>query len=147
MSIIDKLVAAVDAFDLASVFPALDSVLGWAVAIARICVLAAPVTLLILGLRYRYMPSKEINYESGYRFRFAMNNPRAWEFTQQTAGVVWTLLGGGMLAIVLILSLFFGIMKPMAMANTALWCVIFEVVLIVFSCFVINSKVKKKFSK
>ena len=146
MSIIEKLVGLVDSFDLATVFPALDSVLGWAVVLARIFVLAAPVTMLVLGLRYRYLPPKEANYEKGYRFRFAMKNPDAWSFTQQTAGVIWTLLGGGMLAVVLILSLFFGMMKPMAMANMALWCVILEVVLIVLSCFLINSKVKKKFS-
>ena len=146
-NIIDKLVSLVDEFDLAAVFPELDSVIGWAVTIARIFVLAAPLTMLILGLRYRYLPPKEANYETGYRFLFGMNSPRAWQYTQQLAGGIWTLLGGGMLVVVLILSLFFGGMEPMNMASTALWCVGLELVLIVVSCIMINHNVKKKFDK
>lgn len=146
-NIIDNLVSLVDEVDIATLFPPLDSVIGWAVAIARLFVLAAPLTMLILGLCYRYLPPKEANYETGYRFYFGMKNPETWQFTQHFAGVVWTLLGGIMLAIVLILSLFFGTMQPMAMANTALWCVGIELVLILVSCYVINNKVKKKFGK
>ena len=145
--LIDKLVALVDNFDLSSVFPAMDTVIGWAVFFARICVLAAPVVMLILGLRYRYTPAAQANYETGYRFFFGMGSKAAWQYTQRLAGVIWTLLGGGLALIMLILSLFFGGMNPMSMATTVLWCIGIQLVLIAGSCVVINVQVSKKFNK
>lgn len=144
---IDQVVALVDEFDLASIFPPMDTVIGWVTLLAWLCTLAAPVTMLILGLRYRYAPPEKANYNSGYRFFFGMGSPEAWKYTQQLAGVVWTLLGGGLVVIALILCLFFGIMNPMTMVTTVLWCVVIQLVLIVASCVVINKKVADRFDK
>ena len=146
-NLIDSLVALVDDFDLASVFPALDTVVGWVVFLARICILAAPVVMLVLGLRYRFMPPAEANHNAGYRFFFGMGSDAAWQYTQRLAGIIWTLLGGGLVAIMLILSLFLGGMNPMTMASTVLWCVGIQLVLIAGSCIAINVVVSKKFDK
>lgn len=146
-NLIDSLVTMVDDFDLASVFPALDTVVGWAVFLARICILVAPVVMLVLGLRYRYMPPAEANHNAGYRFFFGMGSDAAWQYTQRLAGIIWTLLGGGLAVIMLILCLFLGAMSPMAMASTVLWCVGIQLVLMAGSCVAINVMVSKKFDK
>lgn len=144
---IDQVVALVDEFNLASVFPAMDTVIGWVTLLAWLCALAAPVTMLILGLRYRYAPPEKANYKSGYRFFYGMGSPEAWKYTQQLAGVVWTLLGGGMAAIMLLLCLFFGLMNPITMVSVVLWSVAIQLVLIIASCVVINKKVADRFDK
>ena len=144
---IDKLVGLVDEFDLASVFPPMDTVVGWATFFGWLCMLAAPVTMLILGLRYRYSPAEKANYETGYRFFFGMGSSAAWRYTQRLAGVVWTLLGGGLLVIMLLICLFFGMMNPMTMATVILWCVGIQLVLMIGSCVAINILVSKQFDK
>lgn len=146
-NIIDQVVALVDDFELASIFPALDTVIGWVTLFAWLCALAAPVTMLVLGLRYRYSPPEKANYRSGYRFFFGMGSQEAWKYTQQLAGVVWTLLGGGMTVIMLIVCLFFGLMNPVTMVSVVLWSVGIQLVLIVTGCVVINKKVADRFDK
>ena len=146
-NIIDQLVALVDNFDLAALFPKMDSVIGWAAAVARLCILAAPLIMLGLGLWYRFAPPKKANHAVGYRFYYGMGSQQAWRYTQQLAGRIWTILGGALAVIMLIISLFFGAMDAMDMASTAVACIIWEVVLIVASCVAINVLVSKKFDK
>ena len=146
-NIFDKLVSMVDEFDLATMFPSLDSVVGWAVAIARIFLLAAPVAMLILGLRYRYAPAEKANYSTGYRFFYGMGSTRAWQYTQRLAGVIWTILGAALSVLLLIISLFFGLMDPMTMAGVVIWCMVIELGLVAGSCVYINMQVKKKYDK
>ena len=146
-SFIDQVVALVDEFDLASVFPPMDTVIGWVTLLAWLCALAAPVVMLILGLRYRYAPAEKANYKSGYRFFLAMGSPEAWHYTQRLAGIVWTLLGGAMAAIMLIICLFFGLMNPMTMVSVVLWSVGIQLLLIVASCVVINKMVADHYAQ
>lgn len=145
--LIDKLVTLVDDIDLASLFPAMDTVLGWTTLIARICILAAPLVMLVLGLRYRFLPPAEANYKTGYRFFFGMGSDHAWLYTQRLAGIVWTVLGAVMTLAMLVAGLLFGKMDPMAAANAVLICVGIQLALIVVSCLVINIVVSVKFDK
>lgn len=146
-NLIDKLVALVDNIDLASLFPAMDTVVGWITLIARICILAAPLVMLVLGLRYRFMPPAEANYKAGYRFFFGMGSDTAWRYTQRLAGIVWTVLGAVMALGMLVVCLFFGGMDPVKMVKTVLVCLGVQLVLIAGSCLVINAVVGRKFHK
>ena len=58
---------AFDNFDLATLFPKLDSVFGRITLICRVCVLVGPILLLILGLCYLFLAPKEANYYFGSR--------------------------------------------------------------------------------
>ena len=67
---IPKLVDLINNFDPASLLPKVDSILGWIELLIRLCVMAAPVIMLIFGLTYWFLPAKEANHEAGYRFYF-----------------------------------------------------------------------------
>lgn len=143
----DQLAEDVAEFDVLKFLPKLDSVLGWVDLIARVAVLAAPVAILILGLMYYLSPPKEANHQFGYRFYWGMGSVQAWQFTQRLAGTVWTVLGGVLTAIMLIISLIFGGLNTMDMANTAMVCVVWELVLIGLSCVFINVVVAKRYDR
>ena len=51
-SMIEKLVELINNFDPASYLPDIGSLLGWIELIVRICVMAAPVIMLVFGLSY-----------------------------------------------------------------------------------------------
>ena len=143
----DKLAADVSDFDVLKFLPKLDTVLGWVDLIARVAILVAPVAILVLGLMYYMKPPEEANHQFGYRFYWGMGSIQAWRFTQRLAGTVWTVLGGGLSAIMLIISLIFGALNTMDIANTAITCVIWELVLIGLSCVFINVVVFKRYDR
>ena len=80
-------------FDPAAFLPDLNAIFGWLELAMRICVLAAPLSVLGFGLLYLLAAPKEANYKLGYRFFWGMSSVEAWRFTQRLAGIVWTVLG------------------------------------------------------
>ena len=138
MGFIDKLVALIDDFDLGAILPQLDSVVDWAAGVCRLCVLTAPLIMLALGLWCLLKPPAEANHSVGYRFYLGMGSVEAWRFTQRIAGMAWTLLGGVLTVIMFIISLFFNKNDATAMVETAVSCVIWELVLISLCCIAIN---------
>ena len=134
MDIIDKLVGLVDQLDPTAIVPDLTTVMGWVETAARLLVVAGPITLLIFGLCYWFLPAEEANHSVGYRFWFGMGSVEAWRFTQKLAGICWTALGGLLTLIMGIISLTMGGKELDAMLSTALSCVIWEAVLIALCC-------------
>lgn len=137
-STIEKLVDLINNFDPASYLPDVTSLLGWADLFIRICVMAAPVILLLCGLRYLLLPPREANHEAGYRFFFGMGSVEAWRFTQLLAGIAWTALG-----LVLSLTMFFitgkfGELNLMEAVDKAVVCIFWEIGLILASYIAIN---------
>ena len=61
---IADLVDLINNFDPASLLPKVDSILGWIELAIRICVMAAPVIMLVFGLTYWFLPAKEANHSS-----------------------------------------------------------------------------------
>ena len=90
---IPDLIDLINNFDPAAYLPKIDSILGWIEILVRLCVMAAPVIMLVSGLSYLLLPPKEANYEAGYRFYFGMGSVEAWLYTQKLAGIVWSALG------------------------------------------------------
>ena len=99
--LIADLVDLINNFDPASYMPKIDSIVGWIEIITRICVMAAPVIMLVFGLTYWFLPAKEANHEAGYRCYFGMGSVEAWHYTQKLAGQVF-LVAGGVMAVVAI---------------------------------------------
>lgn len=134
----ERLKKAFDNFDLATLFPKLDSVFGRITLICRVCVLVGPILLLILGLCYLFLAPKEANYYFGYRCYYGMGSVHAWRFTQRIAGMILGGLGLILTVVMGILSLGFATMEIEAMVWRAVWCLVWEAVLSLLATLAIN---------
>ena len=134
----ERLKKAFDNFDLATLFPKLDSVFGRITLICRVCVLVGPILLLILGLCYLFLAPKEANYYFGYRCYYGMGSVHAWRFTQRIAGMVLGGLGLVLTVVMTVLSLGFGSMDINAMVWRTVWCLVWEAVLSLLATLAIN---------
>ena len=137
-SLIEKLVDLVNNFDPVSYLPDIHSIVGWVEILMRLCVLAAPVIMLVFGLCYLFLPPKEANHEAGYRFYFGMGSVEAWRFTQKLAGIVWSALGLVLGLVMFLISGSFGKMDGMQMLDKAVVCILWEIGLIILACMAIN---------
>lgn len=134
----ERLKKAFDNFDLATLFPKLDSVFGRITLICRVCVLVGPILLLILGLCYLFLAPKEANYYFGYRCYYGMGSVHAWRFTQRIAGMILGGLGLILTVVMGVLSLGFASMEIEAMVWRAVWCLVWEAVLSLLATLAIN---------
>ena len=135
---IEGLKKAFENFDLATLFPKLDTVFGRITLICRVCVLVGPILLLILGLCYLFLAPKEANYYFGYRCYYGMGSVHAWRFTQRIAGMILGGLGLVLTVVMAVLSLGFAAMEIEAMVWRAVWCLVWEAVLSLLATLAIN---------
>lgn len=135
---IEKLVDLINNFDPASYLPEIDSIMGWVEIFVRLCVMAAPVIMLVFGLSYLLLPAKEANHMAGYRFYFGMGSVEAWRFTQKLAGIAWSALGLVLSVVMFLVSGGFKGMDAMKMADTAVVCILWEIGLMAACCIAIN---------
>lgn len=135
---IAKLVDLINNFDPVSYLPDITSILGWADLFARICVMVAPVLMLLCGLRYLLLPPREANHEAGYRFYFGMGSVQAWRFTQKFAGLVWSAVGLILTVTMFLITGAFGQLDLMEMVDKAVVCILWEIGLILASYIAIN---------
>ena len=126
--------------DLTALFDKLDVVL-------RVVVLAGPLCLLGLGLLYLLAPPAEANHIFGYRHYWGMSSVEAWQFTQKTAGLVWTGLGMAMTVIMAFLCNGYRDLAWETMLTSALTTVFVELLLVVGSTFLINALVIFRFDR
>lgn len=127
-----------DAFDPAALLPDLGSVVGVVTTLARYAVLAGPLVLLALGLAYLFLSPKEANYKFGYRCYFGMGSIDAWRFTQRLAGIVWAALGLILTVAMLLITGKFAGGDVIQVVDTAVTCLIWEIVLAVVSALAIH---------
>ena len=136
--LVEKLKDLINDFDPAALLPDLGSIGGWAEMFTRVCVMAAPLILLLMGLIYLIIPPKEANHSLGYRVYFGMGSVEAWRFTQKLAGIVWSALGLVLSVIMWLISMGFRGMDVMEMADKAVSCVLWELGIIAVCCLGIN---------
>ena len=146
-NLIESLIALVNEFDFAKMMPELDSVMGWIDLFVRLCVLAAPVAVLFFGLWWLLLPPKEANHHVGYRCFFGMGSVDAWRFTQKIAGVLFTVLGVGLLAISLPVSNRFPDMEPMVMLDKAVVCILWQIGITLVLSLMINLIVALRYDR
>ena len=136
-----------DAFDPAALLPDLGSVVGIVTTVARFAVLAAPMVLLVLGLAYLFLAPKEANYHFGYRCYFGMGSVEAWRFTQRLAGIIWAGLGIILTAVMVFITGSYGGKDVVQVVDSAVTCLIWEIVLAAVSCLAINVIVMLTFDR
>ncbi len=135
---IDDLKGLMDAFDPASLLPDLTSVVGKIEFLMRIAVLVGPIVLLVMGLLYLIASPKEANYYLGYRCFYGMGSVGAWRFSQRLAGVIFTLLGLGLTAVMVLVSSGFRDQGIVETTWSAVRCLLWQVGLAAAGCLVIN---------
>lgn len=136
--LIEQLIELVNNFDPSAYLPQIDSIMGWVETFLRICVMAAPVIMLVFGLSYLLLPAKEANHQAGYRFYFGMGSVDAWRFTQKIAGIAWSALGLILGVIMFLQCGAFREMDAMEMANKAAVCILWQIGLMALCCITIN---------
>ena len=113
----------------------------------RIVVLVGPLCLLGLGLLYLLAAPKEANHIFGYRHFWGMSSVEAWQFTQKTAGFVWTGLGLAMTIAMAFIANGYRDMAWEGMLFSAFTSVVVELLLVVVSTFLINALVILHFDR
>ena len=134
-----------DAFDPAALLPDLGSVVGVVTTAARYAVLAGPLVLLFLGLAYLFLAPKEANYKFGYRCYFGMGSVDAWRFTQRLAGIVMAALGLILTLVMVLITGKFAGGDVMQVVDTAVTCLIWEIILAAVSALAVNAIVALTF--
>ena len=141
------ILSALQDFDLANFLPEpekfMNDLEGW----IRFFVLLGPLLLLGLGLWYYYFPPKEANFKAGFRTYFGMGSVEAWRFAQHIAGRAYLFLGGGLTALMFIVSLFFSGKNALATIMVALICVVIELLLVIAVWVGIRLLVRRAFDK
>lgn len=135
---IENIKELMDGVDIAALLPDLQALLTHAPALIRILVLLGPIVLLFLGLHYFLLSPEEANYSTGYRFGWGMASPESWKFMQQVAGIVWGLLGLGLLIAMSITSTGFAELEIMDLLWVAVKKLALQAGLVLLSCLVIN---------
>lgn len=136
-----------DAFDPAALLPDLTGMAEVVAALARFAVLAGPIVLLCLGLAYLFLSPKEANYRFGYRCFYGMGSVQAWRYTQRLAGLIWGVLGLVLTVVMLFISGGYAGGEVMATIDSAVTCLIWEILLMAVSSLAINLIVMLRFNR
>ena len=136
-----------DGFDPTALLPDLWAIFDKLDVALRVVVLAGPLCLLGLGLLYLLAPPAEANHVFGYRHFWGMASVEDWQFTQKTAGLVWTGLGLGMTVAMSFICNSYRDMAWEAMLFSALISVVAELLLVFLSTLLINALVILHFDR
>jgi hypothetical protein len=141
----DEILSLLQDFDVANFLPEPDkfmrSLVGW----VRLIMLAGPLVLLCMGLWHRFVAPKEPGSRLGFPLWAKIGSKQAWQFAQRLCDTVYLLVGGGLSALMFVISLFFSRKHGLAMINVALICVILEFIIIVTAWIVINALISKAY--
>ena len=123
----EKLTEIFEKLDLAKLVPPMDTLLDKLLWIVKVAVLAGPIVMLVFGLWYLLLPPKEANYGAGFRTWFGMGSVEAWRMTQRIGGMVWSACGLVLAVVMWFVSRGFAGGDPMAVAEKAMTCLIWQV--------------------
>lgn len=143
----DDILSVLQDFDVANFLPEPDQFVNSLVFWVRLIVLAGPLTLLILGIWYRFVLPKKPGSRVGFPLWVRIGSQQAWNFAQRLCNIVYLAVGGLLSVVMLIVSLFFSAEHSVAMINTALVCVLVEFVVVLFAWILINLLVGKAYDK
>ena len=130
----EKIKSLLDNFNIAEILPKLDALMGHIQPVLRFAILVGPVCLLVLGILYMLLPTREANHFFGYRCYFGMGSQEAWKAAQRIAGIVWTALGLVLLVVMLLISTRFSSGEPEGSVGVALRCALWELGLVAATC-------------
>lgn len=135
---IENIKQIMDGVDIAALLPDISALVSSAAFWTRLAVLLGPIVLLFLGLHYFLLAPKEANYTTGYRFFWGMSSVEAWQFMQQLAGIIWSLLGMGLVIGMGVSVGGFEELEIMDLLWAAVKRIALQVELVLVSCLAIN---------
>lgn len=116
----EAITAFLESFDIAKLLPELGKLISDLRFWSGLFMLLGPIIMLILGLWYFFLPTREANNHIGFRAYFGMGSMDAWRFAQRRAGLFF-MIGGGILTVVSLVSvIILAGAEPMKMATTGL---------------------------
>ena len=140
--------------DFTALVPNLNTMLGLIRFLLSLLLLAAPLSLLILGFMCRFMAPPEANYTFGFRTYFGMGSVMAWRFTQFVSGILMTLAGIILTFVAFSTVKTFDGMDSMEMTEAAFRCIkgqiicalIIYIFMILFTAVLFNRKGNPRFN-
>lgn len=135
---IEKIKALLDGLDLQKIMPEMESFLGKVQPVLRFAVLIGPACLLILGILYLLVPTREANYHFGYRCFYGMGSQNAWKMTQRIVGALWTAMGIILLVVMTMFSARFASASVEEAVASAIRYILWEIGLIALSCVAVD---------
>ena len=115
--------------DFAALVPEMGAMLGFVRFILSMLLLAVPLSMLILGVMYLFMPPPEANYKFGFRTYFGMGSVEAWRFSQKIAGIAFGCLGLILLVVAIIVDFTFIGKDTYQVAGTAISVLLWQAIL------------------
>ena len=122
----EAITAFLESFDIAKLLPELGKFISDLRFWAGLFMLVGPIVMLLLGLWYFFLPTKEANHHVGFRAYFGMGSQEAWKYAQKMAGWFFMIAGGVLTVVSLVLVIVLGGAEPMNMATTALILLIIQ---------------------
>ena len=137
----DFLKSLISDFDLMALLPNMVDVLDWIMIAVSYALVAGPCVLVLLGLWYLILPTREANHFVGYRFFWGMGSVKSWKFTQRLAGAVWLGLGIYMASEAYDNRAVLEAMETIDLMYTAIEVILHQVWYLIVSCLSINAVV------
>ena len=128
----EKITEILEGIDFSKLVPDISTFSETVLWIAKVCVMAAPLLLLVLGLIYLLIPPCEANHTAGFRTYFGMGSVEAWRFTQRLAGIVLGGLGLVLSIVMWIISGGFADMEMDQLIHKAALCLVWQIGLVAF---------------
>lgn len=105
--------------------------------------LLIPVTMIVAGLIFVYIPPKKINSIYGYRTERSMKTTATWTFAHHKCGQLWIRIGIILLAVIVLSKLF----TPMKKENLSLIHMGIEMIALFLPVPIVEKELKRHFDE
>ena len=109
-----------------AIIPQLDNLLRSMRLWMAIAMFIGPIVFIGLGAFYLFWAPLEANHKLGYRTYFGMGSVAAWQYTQNLAGRVWSIVGVALAVVAVIGGILVLVLEPAKGTNAALVVLIIE---------------------
>ena len=129
----DGLFTALKEFDFETMLPEIGAYVVGLKVLAWVLLMAAPVVLLVLGIRYSQKPAFDPNKTWAFSDKYTSSDRDLWDKAHALAGKSWKSLGGIFTAVGVLCGVLFFLIDPLYAAMIAVVLLIVELVAILLS--------------
>ena len=137
------LFTALKEFDFEKMLPDIGAYVGGLKIWAWVFLMAAPVALLVMGIRYSKIPAFDPNNCRVFFRKLIGEDRELWDTAHRLTGRSWTTLGGILMGVGALCGVIFFFVDALAAAIIAVLLIIVELVLVLVSQGSIKGKLRK----